>query len=45
MKTYVSPEMDLVLLDVENVITASVGDGKEPVVGKDAEVGSGSIFG
>lgn len=44
MKTYVSPEMDLVLLDVENVITASVGGNETPGEG-DNEGGSSSIFG
>ncbi len=36
MKNYIAPEMDIVLLDVENVITASEGDN---------EIGAGDLFG
>ncbi len=38
MKNYVAPEMKVVLLDVENVITASV------IEGGDVEVNADRIF-
>ena len=46
MKKYVSPEMDLVLLDIENVITASTPElpGEVPGAG-DNEGDAGDIFG
>lgn len=36
MKNYIAPQMDIVLLDIEDVITVSNGD---------IEVGAGDIFG
>ena len=47
MKKYVSPEMDLVLLDIENVITFSnpTGGNEVPEEGKDVDIDSPSIFG
>lgn len=36
MKNYIAPQMDIVLLDIEDVITVSNGD---------IEVGAGNIFG
>lgn len=36
MKNYIAPQMDIVLLDVENIITASNGDN---------EIGADDIFG
>ncbi len=36
MKNYIAPKMDIVLLDVENVITSS---------GEDNEVDAGDVFG
>lgn len=35
MKNYIAPQMDIVLLDIEDVITVS----------NDIEVGAGDIFG